>query len=164
MTFVFTVSLLGLLLGAQADGSDSIPPPAIPSGMDLLYGNRVAVNPNGEPSVAVGLMTGQRQITVHSKEAVIIDFYERSVHKRTELTGEHRIQAKIIESTPAQTSLFVQFETIAHSQRDTVSQVLQTWRARGFTEVKALEDGTVLGVGGNIIDTRNVRIINRDGA
>ena len=161
MNFAFTVSLLGLLVSAQANGQDSIPPPAIPSGMDLLYGNRVAVNPNGEPSVAVGLMTGQRKIKVITSQTVTIDFYEKSVHKRTELSGDHRIEAKVIESTPAQTSLFVQFETIGHNERNTVPQALETWRKRGFTGVKALEDGTVLGVGGNIIDTRNVRIINR---
>ncbi len=161
MNFAFTVSLLGLLVTAQADGPESLPPPAIPSGMDLLYGNRVAVNPNGEPSVAVGLMTGQSKITVQTSQAAIIDFYEKSVHKRTELSGDHRIQATVIESTPAQTSLFVQFETIDHKERSNVPQTLETWRQRGFPDVKALEDGTVLGVGGNVIDTRNVRIINR---
>ena len=139
MNFAFTVSLLGLFVTAQANGQDSIPPPAIPSGMDLLYGNRVAVNPNGEPSVAVGLMTGQRKITVQTSQTVTIDFYEKSVHKRTELSGDHRIEAKVIESTPAQTSLFVQFETIGHNERNTVPQALETWRKRGFKGVKALE-------------------------
>ena len=157
MTFASTVSLLGLLLVTQADGKDALPPPAIPSGMDLLYGSRVAVNPNGEPSIAVGLMSGQSQLTVRTDDTVTLDFYERGVHKRTELSGKHTLQAKIIESTAAETSLFVQFETVAHVQRDTIPKVLQTWRDRGYPTVNALEDGTVLGVGGNVIDTRNVR-------
>ena len=59
-------SLLSLILCVHTGAHDEIPPPAIPSGMDLLYGNRIAVNSNGEPSVAVGLMTNQRTITVVS--------------------------------------------------------------------------------------------------
>lgn len=153
--------LLGLVICVQTAAPDALPPPAIPSGMDLLYGNRVAVNQNGEPAVAVGLMTGQQKVAIGSTGLFSLDFYEQSVHKRTEMGGKHRIEARVLESTPAQTSLFVQFETTSHSQRNKVPTQLKLWRDRGFPDVKALEDGTVLGVGGNVIDTRNIRIITR---
>ncbi|MBT6432305.1 MAG: SpoIID/LytB domain-containing protein [Deltaproteobacteria bacterium] len=153
--------LLSVVICAQSGATDDIPPPAIPSGMDLLYGNRVAVNQNGEPAVAVGIMTGQNKITIGSTGTFSLDFYEQSVHKRTQVSGKHRLKARVIESTPARTSLFVQFETVAHSQQNTVPNKIKLWRERGFKNVKALEDGTVLGVGGNVIDTRNIRIITR---
>ena len=136
-------------------------PPAIPSGMDLLYGSRVAVNPNGEPSIAVGLMSGQSQLTVRTDDTVTLDFYERGVHKRTELSGKHTLQAKIIESTAAKQASLFSLKPSPTFSETRYRKVLQTWRDRGYPTVKALEDGTVLGVGGNVIDTRNVRIIAR---
>lgn len=161
MISAVTAQLLSMVICVQTGATESLPPPAIPSGMDLLYGNRVAVNQSGEPAVAVGLMTGQQKVSIASTGTFSIDFYEHGVHKRTEVSGKHRLQAKVIESTPATTSLFVQFETIAHSERGSVPAKLKQWQERGFLHVKALEDGTVLGIGGNVIDTRNIRIITR---
>lgn len=157
--------IFGLLLCASpsslsnSNSRSNLAPPAIPSGMDLLYGDRVAVSSSGEPAVALGLMTGQRVIHVQASGSVTLDFYERSVHKRTHLAGQHRVSVKVAESTAAQTSYFVQLASVPQRRRHKLAGTLKLWQDRGFSNAQAIEHGTVLGVGGNVIDTRHVRII-----
>ncbi len=146
------------LLTGPANFGD-IPAPALPSGMDLLYGDRIVLDANGEPQIPVGLMDGLEQTEFETHGPVTIDFYEQGRHKRSVIDGTNVIRAKLLESVPAEMAPYVQLETLPESQEAQLDKRLALWRARGIENVEAMADGTVLGIGGKMVNSKVYRLI-----
>jgi len=136
-----------------------VPPPAIPSGMDLLYGTRIWVRPHHQPVVPVGLMEGQRQVTFSSAGAIQVDYFEEGVLRSSSVTPGTSIQVDLKRAQPAQREYYVDLEGMKWEQKDQLPNALEKWRSRGFEPVRAMEEGMVFGLGGTVIDTRAFRVV-----
>ena len=135
-------------------------PAPVPSGMDLLYSNRVAFRPNGEPLITVGLMSGQQRVAVRSASAMQVDFYEAGVLKRASVRagrarrGDHPARA----AGDAAALRRPGGRGLAASGTRSTGRSPAGARA-AIAEVEAIEDGTVLGIGGRVIDNREYRVV-----
>ncbi|MEC9465085.1 MAG: hypothetical protein VX834_04830, partial [Myxococcota bacterium] len=85
--------ILALVYGAS-DFSD-IPAPALPSGMDLLYGDRIVLDNHGEPQIPIGITEGIEETSLVTTGPVTLDFYEQGRHKRSALDGKNKLHIKL---------------------------------------------------------------------
>jgi len=134
-------------------------PPAFPSGMDLLYSDRVALDGAGAPIVPVGLMTGQSQVELRGNTPLRVDFYQQGVLKQATVPAGEWITLTVRRSQPAERRLYIDLERIPWSESSKLDWALAGWRARGYPQVEALAEGTVLGVGGHVLDNREARVV-----
>jgi len=148
------VALMLTLAGAAATE-----PPPVPSGMDLLYSDRVSFRPSGEPLIAIGLMSGQPRVLVRSATTIRADYYDAGVLKTTTVRPGDPVEITVKRAQPAKRRIYVDLEGIGWGKTDMLDWALAGWRARGYPEVKAIEQGTVLGIGGRVLDNREYRVV-----
>lgn len=134
-------------------------PPAIPSGLDLLYGDRVALDPSGEPLVAVGLMTGQTRVVLRAAVPLQVDFWEAGVLKRTNVQPGQPVEVTLRRGIAAKRQFYVDFEEVAFADTAALERTLARSRAAGHPEVTVLEEGMVLGIDGRVLDNRAYRVV-----
>ncbi len=143
-----------LLLSVPAE----LPPP-VPSGMDLLYNDRVPFTAAGEPLVTLGIASGRRLLVVRAASPMVADYYEGGVHKRATVRAGDAVELTIIRAQPARRRHYVDLEGVRFGDAAALDQALAGWRARGYPQVEALEEGPVLGIGGRLIDNREYRVV-----
>jgi SpoIID/LytB domain protein len=134
-------------------------PAPIPSGLDLLYGDRVAVTPRGEPLVTIGLATGERHVTLRSRTTLQVDFWEAGVLKRASVRPGDAVEVSVRRATPAARQYYVDLEGTRRADAAALGAALAGWKARGYPGVTAVEEGMVLGMAGRVLDNREVRIV-----
>ncbi|MEM6730176.1 MAG: SpoIID/LytB domain-containing protein [Myxococcota bacterium] len=132
-------------------------PSPIPTGMELLYGDRVPIRPDGEPSIAVGIMQGQKSITLTVGRSQM-DFFQDSVLRSATPRPGATLKFTLVRSKPAERRHYVDVDGVAFNAPRALNAALKRWTARGY-EVEVQEQGTGLGVGGRFIDTRILRIV-----
>lgn len=147
------------LLGSLSLPPSDLPPPAIPSGMDLLYGTRIWVRPEHQPVIPVGLMNRQRKLTFSSSGRVQLDYFEAGVLKSSIVKPKTRIRVTLKRSQPAQREHYVDLEGLEWKEKEQLPAILTKWRERGYEAVRALEEGMVFGLEGTVIDTRGFRVV-----
>jgi len=152
------LALVGLLLALAGAADKPSEPAPVPSGMDLLYGDQVAFAPNGEPIVAVGLASGEPRLRMSAASAMQLDFYEHGTLKRASVQAGQSIEITLVRSTPATRSYYVDIEGVRFGDSVALERVLGGWRARGYADVKAVEEGLVLGLYGRVLDNREYRV------
>ncbi len=151
--------LLALFAADPAPPGVEPEPSPVPSGMDLLYSDRVPILPSGEPLIALGLMSGQRQAALSARAPLQVDYYEAGVLKRTTVRAGARLEVGIGRTQPAARRYYVDLEGVGRDQPERLDWALSGWRARGYPQVEALEHGTVLGIGGHVLDNREYRVV-----
>ena len=144
---------------AQATGTPEAEPAPVPSGMDLLYSDRVPFAPSGEPLIAIGLMAGQKRVVLRSLSAIRADFYEAGVLKRTTVRPNDTLAVTVMRAKPAARRTYVDLQGIGWGKRDKLDWAIAGWRARGYPGVEALEQGNVLGIGGRVLANREYRLV-----
>jgi len=127
--------------------------------MDLLYGDRIAFKPNGEPMVTLGIATGRERVVLRADVAMVLDFYEAGVLKHTTVRADDSVEVTLIRAQPAKRRVYVDLEGVPFGATDKLDWALAGWRARGYAQVEALEEGTVIGMGGKVIDNREIRVV-----
>lgn len=150
---------LGCALLFVVAAADIGEPPPVPSGMDLLYSDRVPVQPTGEPLVTLGIMSGQKKVVLSARSSMQADYYEEGVLKQTTIPAGTPVELTILRAQPAKRRLYVDLEGVPWGKPDLLDAALKGWRTRGFPQVEALEEGTILGIGGRVIDNREYRVI-----
>jgi stage II sporulation protein D len=139
-----------LMLGSTA---------ASPSGLDLLYTDRVAFGTGGQPKITLGLVEGRQSIRLHSNAPMQLDFYEGGVFKRSNIPKNKILKASLLRSTPASQRFYVQVAAVRWKDRHKLPALQATWQAKGYTKLELLQEGAVMGMGGSLMDTRRVRLI-----
>ncbi|MBI5508144.1 MAG: SpoIID/LytB domain-containing protein [Deltaproteobacteria bacterium] len=134
-------------------------PSPVPSGMDLLYSDRVAFKPKGEPLITLGIATGRERVALRSATAIQADFYEAGTLKRATVRGGDTIEVSIHRAQMATRRTYVDIEGVPWGAADRLDWTLAGWRARGYPEVETIEEGAVLGIGGRVIDNRELRVV-----
>ncbi|MEL6547132.1 MAG: SpoIID/LytB domain-containing protein, partial [Myxococcota bacterium] len=146
--------MLTLLLMMAVQSAEPAP---IPTGMELLYGDRVPVRPDGEPSIAVGIMQGKRRVTLEVT-AGQLDFYQDGVLRSARPRPGAMLRVSILESKAAARRWFVDVHGVSFSDHEGLERAAQDWTQRGY-EVEVLEIGAAMGIGGQMIDTRALRLV-----
>jgi stage II sporulation protein D len=153
------LGLMLLLSVGAAPSIDNAEPSAVPSGMDLLYSDRIAFKSSGEPVITLGIMTGRERVVLRSSAALQADFYETGNLKRATVRANDVIEISIVRAQPAARRYYIDLEGVAWGAADKLDWTLASWRARGYSAVEAIEEGTVLGIGGKVIDNRELRVV-----
>src|SRR5262245_55573392 len=116
----------------------------------ILYSSRFSFTDAGLPLVTVEIMGGQREVRLSAKGGVVAR--PDGAGGSTVLPGDDTGWTITARATkPAVV------ETLGPDDTDGVTDALARWKARGV-DVRAFKIGTVFGVGGEVIDTREVRI------
>ena len=131
-----------------------------PSGMELLFGNRLPLSVEHEPSILVGLAEGQSKVQLKVHGSTILDYYEKGELKREILTTGDRLLVTIEESQPAQLQPYVQITALPWSKRDKIIAEKKRWEKRGLNNLQLLETGVTLGFRGYTMDTRTIALIH----
>jgi SpoIID/LytB domain protein len=130
----------------------------LPSGMDLLYSDRVFFRPWGEPVISIGVLEGESEVVVRSESDLVMDFYEQGILKRSTIAANTKLRISIVRSQPATRRYYVDLEGAPWGDTKAVARALELWRSRGYTDLDVVEEGTVLGIGGYTLDNREYRI------
>jgi stage II sporulation protein D len=145
------VVLLALIpAGAMADETSAT------DKLRILYSTRFTFAESGVPLVTVEIMSQRREAQLRAKSGIVVRpsgadgaAIEAASGEAWTITAEATRPAVIHDWTVV--------ETLEPEDSRGVATALARWKDRGF-EPRAFEIGTVFGVGGEVIDTREVRI------
>lgn len=123
----------------------------------ILYASRFTFADSGVPLVTVEIMSGRREAQLRAKGGVVArpDGYGGAA---IDADGGGDAWTITAEATkPAVIQEWTVVETLTADDAAGVTTALARWKERGF-EPRSFEVGTVFGVDGEVIDTREVRI------
>ncbi|HTR53441.1 MAG TPA: SpoIID/LytB domain-containing protein [Kofleriaceae bacterium] len=146
-------ALLPVLLAAGVAHADET---SATDKLRILYSTRFTFDDSGLPLVTVEIMGGQKQVELRAKGGVVVrpdgaggSAIEADAGDTWTITAEHVQPAVIQEWTVV--------ETLGPDDAPGITAALARWKDRGF-EPHAFEIGTLFGTGGEVIDTRELRI------
>ncbi len=146
------VPLVVALAGSGARADDT----SASDKLRILYASRFTFTPDGLPLVTVEIMGGQTSITLAAKSGLRVrPEGDGGSSTETASTAPWIITAEA--TTPATIQEWTVVETLGADDTTGIADALERWKGKGF-EPKALEIGTLFGVDGEVIDTREVRI------
>jgi SpoIID/LytB domain protein len=122
----------------------------------ILYSTRFTFTDDGLPLVTVEIMSGRTVVHLRAKGGLTV---------RPDGTGGSTIDndggeawtITVEGARPAALQDWTVVETLAPDDTTGVTAALARWKGRGF-DPRSFEIGTVFGTGGEVIDTREVRI------
>jgi SpoIID/LytB domain protein len=122
----------------------------------ILYSTRMSFTESGVPLITVEIMSKRKDVRLRAKGGIVV---------RPDGQGGSAIEADggeawtiTAEATkPAVVHEWTVVETLQPDDQAGVAAALARWKDRGF-DPRAFEIGTVFGVDGEVIDTRDVRI------
>lgn len=132
--------------------------PAVPSGLELLYSDRVPILPSGEPMIAVGITSGVKTLTFRAKGTTTVDFYEGDVFKRATVTPGTEVNVSILKAKAATRGFNVDLEGIAYGNKRALDQAVAKWTQRNVGDLHVIEEGSSIGLSGRLIDNREWRL------
>ena len=145
------LTLVAVLTGAAAADDTSTG-----DKLRILYSSRFTFTDDGLPLITVEIMGGQREVRLSAPGGVVVR-PDGTGGSTVELTGGDRWTVRAEATAPALIHEWTVVETVGADDAAGAAQAAQRWKARGF-EPKILEIGTVFGVAGEVIDTRDVLI------
>jgi SpoIID/LytB domain protein len=122
----------------------------------ILYSTRFTFTDDGLPLVTVEIMSGKKDVRLRAKGGITV---------RPDGAGGSALDSEpgdtwtvTVESPrPAVIQEWTVVETLQPDDASGITAALALWKQRGF-EPRSFEIGTVFGVDGEVIDTREVRI------
>jgi SpoIID/LytB domain protein len=124
----------------------------------ILYSTRFTFTEDGLPLVTVEIMSGRQSVQLRARGGITV---------RPDGSGGSAIDSDgdagnawtitVEGARPAVIQDWTVVETLAADDASGASAALARWKARGF-EPRSFEIGTVFGVDGEVIDTRELRI------
>ena len=146
-------ALLVVLLAASVAHADET---SATDKLRILYSTRFTFDDDGLPLVTVEIMGGQKQVELHAKGGIVVrpdgaggSAVQADAGDTWTITAEHVQPAVIQEWTVV--------ETLGPDDAPGITAALARWKERGF-EPHAFEIGTLFGTGGEVIDTRELRV------
>jgi stage II sporulation SpoD-like protein len=141
-------------------------PASTPAGADetsatdklrILYSTRFTFTEEGVPLVTVEIMGGKKDVHLRAKGGIVV---------RPDGTGGSTVETEgggdtwtitAEQTKPAVIQEWTVVETLTPDDANGVTAALARWKERGF-DPRSFEIGTVFGVDGEVIDTREVRV------
>lgn len=125
----------------------------------ILYSSRFTFTDQGLPLVTVEIVSGQKEARLAAKGGLVVrpDGVGGSSVEAPEGAGYARWTVRAEATKPALVQDWTIVETFAPDDSRGVTAALARWKERGF-EPRTFEVGTMFGVDGELIDTRDVRV------
>ena len=143
------VALATLAPGARADDTSAT------DKLRILYSTRFTFTEDGLPLVTVEIMGGRKHVELRAKGGVVV---------RPDGTGGSVIDndgdswtVTVEGARPAVIQDWTVVETLGPDDAAGITAAVTRWKDRGF-DPRSFEIGTVFGTGGEVIDSREVRI------
>lgn len=122
----------------------------------ILYSTRFTFTDDGLPLVTVEIMSGRPVVHLRAKGGVTVR-PDGAGGSAIESDGGDAWTITALDARPAVLQDWTVVEALAPDDTSGVTAALARWKARGF-EPRSFEIGTVFGTGGEVIDTRELRI------
>ena len=149
-----TVLALGLAVGitdrAAADETST------GDKLRILYANRFTFTDGGVPLVTVEIMNGRRDVTLSARGGLLAR-PDGAGGSAVASAGGGAWTITATGTRPAVLTEWTVVETLGPEDAGGVAAAIERWQRRGL-DARAFEVGTVFGVAGEVIDTREVRI------
>jgi stage II sporulation protein D len=146
------IVVLALLVAVAARADDT----SSSDKLRILYSTRFTFTETGVPLVTVQIMGGKKEVKLRAKGGVVV---------RPDGTGGSAVEADsgdswtvtVENAKPAVIQEWTVVETLGPDDTTGITAALARWKERGF-DPRSFEIGTIFGTGGELIDTREVRI------
>ncbi|HEY0483223.1 MAG TPA: SpoIID/LytB domain-containing protein [Kofleriaceae bacterium] len=122
----------------------------------ILYSTRFTFTDDGLPLVTVEILSGQKTVHLRARGGITVR-PDGAGGSAIESDGAEAWTVTVEGARPAVLQDWTVVETLAADDAAGVTAALSRWKTRGF-EPRTFEIGTVFGTGGEVIDTREVRI------
>jgi SpoIID/LytB domain protein len=122
----------------------------------ILYSTRFTFTEDGVPLVTVEIMSGKRDIKLRARGGIAVR-PDGAGGSAIETDGGDAWTITAENTRPAVIQEWTVVETLGPDDAPGITASLARWKERGF-EPRSFEIGTVFGTGGEVIDTREVRI------
>jgi SpoIID/LytB domain protein len=122
----------------------------------ILYSTRFTFTDDGLPLVTVEVMSGRPTVHLRAKGGVTVR-PDGAGGSAVESEGGDAWTITVENARPAVLQDWTVVETLAPDDTSGAAAAMARWKARGF-EPRSFELGTVFGVDGEVIDTRELRI------
>jgi len=143
--------LVLVLLAAVASADDT----SATDKLRILYSTRFTFTDDGLPLVTVEIMGGRKHVELRAKGGITVHPDGAGGSAIDGDTDAWTITA--IETKPAVIQEWTVVETLGADDAAGITAALARWKDRGF-DPRAFEIGTLFGTGGEVIDTREIRI------
>lgn len=158
MTPVLLTALIAL--GAPDPSPEPALPPEVPGRFERyaplalvdLYEKRMRFS-RRDPLISVGIMDGQSQVVVSATGPLRLMLDEDDLPKTVYAPAGARFVLKRLAGTPAVARYWVVVESRGPTARAELERWVATWKRTGQA-TRIFEVGTLLGVRGNVLDTR----------
>ncbi len=150
------IALFAFVVAQGAAGVASADETSASDKLRILYSTRFTFTDDGLPLITVEIMGGRKVVDLKAKSGIVV---------RPDGAGGSAVESDsgdawtitVENAKPAQIEEWTVVETLGPDDASGVSASLARWKQRGF-EPRSFEIGTVFGTGGEVIDTREVRI------
>jgi SpoIID/LytB domain protein len=122
----------------------------------ILYSTRFTFTDDGLPLVTVEIMSGQKAVHLRARGGITVR-PDGAGGSAVDSDGGDAWTITVEGARPAVLQDWTVVETLAPDDTSGVTAALARWKARGF-EPRSFEIGTVFGVDGEVIDTRELRL------
>lgn len=136
-----------LVLGDETSATDKL---------RILYSTRFTFTDDGLPLVTIEIMSGRPAVHLRAKGGITVR-PDGAGGSAIESDGGDAWTITVEDARPAVQNDWTVVETLAPDDTTGVAAAVARWKARGF-EPRSFEIGTVFGTGGEVIDTRELRI------
>lgn len=127
-----------------------------PLSVDELFAKRMRFH-RGEPMISVGIMEAQKRVTLSGTGPLRLMFDERSVPKTVYAPQGKRFTFTVRGGRPAKLRYWVVTETAPYLDVKGAEERRKKWAAKKYA-TRVFDVGTVVGVSGNVLDTREKKI------
>jgi SpoIID/LytB domain protein len=123
----------------------------------LLYSNQFQFGTGGDPIVTVGLMQHQESVRLGSQGQLrLMPDGEGGIEIALPAASEIRVDLE--EGDGGSLEHWAIVEHLEGSAADRADAIVARWRERGFAEARTIEMGTVFGVVGRVLDSRDLLV------
>ncbi|MBX3160113.1 MAG: SpoIID/LytB domain-containing protein [Deltaproteobacteria bacterium] len=122
----------------------------------ILYSTRFTFTPEGVPLVTVEIVSGRKEIQLRAKGGIVVR-PDGEGGSTVETDGGESWTIVAEGTRPAVIQEWTIVDTLQPDDATGVTAALAKWKDRGY-DPRSFEIGTVFGVDGEVIDTREVRI------
>jgi SpoIID/LytB domain protein len=146
------IVVLALLVAIAARADDT----SSSDKLRILYSTRFTFDDDGLPLITVEIMGGRKDVKLRARGGVIVrpDGIGGSA---VETAGGDSWVVTVEDARPAVIEEWNVVENLGPDDAAGIAAALGRWKQRGF-EPRSFEIGTVFGTGGEVIDSREVRI------
>ncbi|HEU4610697.1 MAG TPA: SpoIID/LytB domain-containing protein [Kofleriaceae bacterium] len=146
------IVVLALLVAVSARADDT----SSSDKLRILYSTRFTFADDGLPLITVEIMGGRKDVKLRARGGIVVrpDGIGGSA---VETDGGDSWVVTVEDAKPAVIQEWTVVETLGPDDTAGIAAALARWKQRGF-EPRSFEIGTVFGTGGEVIDSREVRI------